>query len=465
MLTVTLDGQDQRPLYEQLYQGIRADIRSGALAPGEKLPSKRALCAHLKVSLSTVEGAYGQLLAEGYLRSEPKRGFFVQPLAPQASSPEPAHPAPIPPTPQGPKVVFDFSTGAVDDGGFPFATWTRLMRQVLTREDSRLLSPIPPQGVPELQQAIVRYLHDFRGVNVRPEQVVIGAGSEYLTGLLFQLLGRSGGYAVEDPGYPKVHQILSHQGALVCPIPMDGQGMRVDALGWSGARVAHVTPAHQFPLGTVMPVGRREELLTWAAQGEDRYIIEDDYDSEFRFSGRPIPALQSLDPRERVVYLSTFAQSLAPSLRIGFLVLPPHLLERYHRDFLFYSSTVPSFEQHTLARFLEGGHFERHIARMRVEYRARRDALVSAVRAQRFPGQLSGGDAGLHLLLRLPDGTDASAVAQRAADLGVRLRPLSDFCLTPPDDPARATLVLGFARLSADAMGPAVERLGQALEG
>lgn len=195
---------------------------------------------------------------------------------------------------------------------------------------------------------------------------------------------------MEDPGYLKVSRILAHQGALVCPIPLDDQGLRVDALRWSGARVVHVTPSHHYPLGTVMPVGRRRELLSWAAEIPERYIIEDDYDSEFRFSGRPIPALQSLDGGERVVYLNTFAKSLAPSLRIGYMVLPPHLAERYRRDFLFYSSTVPSFEQYTLSRFLEGGHFERHIARMRVEYRDRKAALAACVRDFGIPGTLSG---------------------------------------------------------------------------
>lgn len=459
MFTATLDSSLGRPLYEQLYEQVRRDIRSGALKPGEKLPSKRALSTHLKVSLSTVEGAYAQLLAEGYLRSEPKRGFFVQALAP---APAPVHrgpPAPVPEQAPPPALRYDFSTGAVDDGRFPFSTWAKLMRQVLTREDSGLLSPIPPQGVLALRQAIVRYLHEFRGITATADQVVVGAGSEYLTGLLFQLLGRHGGYAVEDPGYPKVHRILTHQGALVCPIPLDSQGLRVDALRWSGARVAHVTPSRQFPIGTVMPVSRRQELLSWCAEAPGRYIIEDDYDSEFRFSGRPIPALQSLDCNERVVYLSTFAQSLAPSLRIGFLVLPPHLLERYRRDFLFYSSTVPSFEQYTLARFLDGGHFERHIARMRNEYRERRDALEQCVRSSGIPGALDRADAGLSLLLRLDTSWSEGELVSRAREAGVGLYPLSAYYLTPPPPDYRPTLVMGYARLKAEDMAAAFRLL------
>ena len=462
MLTPTLDPALKTPLYEQLYLQLRRDIESGALSSGEKLPSKRALSAHLKVSVVTIEGAYGQLLAEGYIRSEPKRGFFVSPLevlAPVA----PRHQVPPSPAPaetaQAQIPDYDFATNAVDALHFPFATWAKLMRQVLTREDSGLLSAIPPQGVAELRVAIVHYLHDFRGITASPDQVVVGAGSEYLTSILFQLLGQEGGYAVEDPGYLKFSRILAHQGAHICPIPLDEQGLRVDALRWSGARVAHVTPSHHFPLGTVMPVGRRQELLSWAVEGEGRYIIEDDYDSEFRFSGRPIPALQSLDDGERVVYLNTFAKSLAPSLRIGYMVLPPHLAQRYRRDFLFYSSTVPSFEQYTLARFLEGGHFERHIARMRVEYRDRKAALALCVRDFGIPGTLSGADAGLHVLLHMQNGMDEGELVRRAAAEGVAVYPLTSCCLTSPSPPATPTLIMGYARLRVEDMRQAFRKL------
>ena len=460
MITPVLDPALDTPLYEQLYRQIRRDIEAGVLSAGEKLPSKRALSAHLKVSVVTVEGAYGQLLAEGYLRSEAKRGFFVadvEPAAPAPAAPRRAEGGEEPPQAAAPR--YDFATNAVDAVHFPFATWAKLMRQVLTRENSGLLSAIHPQGVPALRAAIVDHLRSFRGIDARPDQVVVGAGSEYLTGILFQLLGREGGYAVEDPGYRKFGAILSRQGALICPIPLDGHGLRVDALTWSGARVVHVTPSHHFPLGTVMPVGRRRELLSWAMAGEGRYIIEDDYDSEFRFSGRPIPALQSLDTGERVVYLNTFAKSLAPSLRIGYMVLPPHLAERYRREFLLYSSTVPSFEQYTLARFLEGGHFERHIARMRVEYRDRKGALTAGVKELGLPAKLSGADAGLHMLLTLENGMGEAELVGRAAAEGVAVYPLSACWLTPPPEDLSPTLIMGYARLEAGDIQAAFRRL------
>lgn len=464
MITAALEPGGDRPLYEQLYRHIRAEISQGRLAAGERLPSKRALAAHLKISVVTVEGAYQQLLAEGYIRSEPKRGFFVQTLEPAAPAP-PAEPAPaLPSAPPAQPLRYDFSTSAVDTALFPFSTWARLSREVLSRRDTSLLDALPPQGAPELRSAIVRHLYHFRGMRVEPEQVVVGAGSEYLTALLVQLLGTTGSWAVEDPGYPKTARILASNGAQVHPIPLDGLGLQMDALDASGARVVHVTPSHHFPLGTVMPMGRRAALLAWAGREKNRYIIEDDYDSEFRFSGRPIPALQGLDRGESVVYLNTFAKSLAPSLRIGYLVLPPHLAEEYRRRLLFYSSTVPSFEQYTLARFMEGGHFERHIARTRTRYRARKAQLLAAAREAGLleHARILGADAGLHFLLELDDPRPEETLAELAAQAGVGVYPLSRYYRESPPDGQPPTLVMGYARLPAGDIAPACRQLARA---
>ncbi len=461
MLTPILDSSSSRPLYEQLYRHIRGEIEAGRLSAGERLPSKRALAAHLKLSVVTVEGAYGQLLAEGYLRSEPKRGFFVQAFEDQPEQTQvPAARLP-PPREDASPFLYDFSTSAVDTALFPFSTWAKLMREVLTGRDAGLLDATHPQGVPELRKAIAEHLYRFRGIRADPEQIVVGAGSEYLTGLLVQLLGREGLYAVEDPGYAKTHRILTSNGARVTPLPLDEQGLRVDALEASGARVVHVTPSHHFPLGIIMPVPRRRALLNWAAAQPGRYILEDDYDSEFRFSGRPIPALQSLDRAERVIYLNTFAKSLAPSLRVSYMVLPPHLLEQWRREFWFYSSTVPSFEQYALALFMERGHFERHIARTRTRYRIRRDALISAAKATGLlqVGSLSGGDAGLHLLLWMGGGYREEDLVRQAAQVGVGVSPLSAYDLTPPPPGRNAALILGYTRIADDAMAPALLRL------
>ena len=463
MFTPILDSGSSRPLYEQLYRYIRDEIEGGRLRAGERLPSKRALATHLKISVVTVEGAYGQLLAEGYLRSEPKRGFFVQAVQEEhrpALSPLP----PAEPPQAKPSLPYDFSTSGVDTGLFPFSTWAKLMREVLSARADSLLASSHPQGVPELRRAIAEHLYRFRGIRAAPEQIVVGAGSETLLAFLVQLLGRDGGYGVEDPGYAKPHRILTSCGAVVRPIPLDGQGLRVDVVRERAVRVVHVTPSHHYPLGIIMPVARRQALLRWAAEQPGRYILEDDYDSEFRFSGRPIPALQSLDGGERVIYLNTFAKSLAPSLRISYMVLPPHLLEKWRRDFWFYSSTVPSFEQYALARFMEGGHFERHLNRSRTRYKARREALLAAARDTGLTraGIFAGGDAGLHLLLWMePRWTEAELV-ERAATAGVGVTPLSACDLTSPAKDRPPALILGYTRIAAGDMAPALRRLKDA---
>lgn len=463
MLTPILDSGAPMPLYEQLYRHIRGEIEAGRLAAGERLPSKRALAAHLKISVVTVEGAYNQLLAEGYLQSQPKRGFFVQ-AAEAAPAKAPATPLPIPEAPARPVFRYNFSTSTVDTTLFPFATWAKLMREVLSQQEDTLLNTPHPQGVPALREAIAAHLYRFRGIRAHPAQIVVGAGSEVLTNLLVQLLGREGRYGVENPGYTKTHRILTSCGAQVAPIPLDSQGLMVEELDKHGVQIVHVTPSHHFPLGIIMPVPRRQALLRWASQQPGRYILEDDYDSEFRFSGRPIPALQSLDSEERVIYLNTFAKSLAPSLRISYMVLPPHLLERWRKEFWFYSSTVPSFEQYALARFMDRGHFERHLNRTRTRYKARREALLAAARETGLSqvGSFAGGDAGLHLLLWMEDGWDERELAARAAQVGVGVAPLSICDLTPPPDHRPPALILGYTQVAAQDMAPALSLLKSA---
>ena len=462
MLTYHLDPQSKTPLYEQLYRAMRADIMSGALAGGARLPSKRKLAANLRVSQVTVETAYGQLLAEGYLVSEPRRGYFVQRqlAVPAAPSPAPAA-APAQAAPAD-GCRYDFRTNIVDTGCFPFSVWARLSRSVLSEYSDRLLQAADPCGAIELRVQIARYLHDFRGINVSPDNILVGAGSEYLMHLVIQLLGRERIYALENPGYRKLYQIFAANGAAVRPLPLDKSGLRADALAASDTSVVYLTPSHHFPLGTVMPAARRMEILRWAAAG-DRYIIEDDYDSEFRYASRPIPALGELDRAGRVVYVNTFAKSLSPGLRIGYLVLPDALMARYRERFSLYSSTVPSFDQQTLAAFLRTGGFERHISRSRKLYQARRDALMAALDRElaALPHEVSRSEAGLHLLLHMRCGLRERELIERARDAGVRVYGLSAYYM-PPVQPPRATLVLGYAGLTAQQIDEAAALLRQA---
>ena len=464
MLTYHLDPHSKTPLYEQLYRAVRADIMSGTLAGGTRLPSKRQLAANLRVSQITVETAYGQLLAEGYIVSEPRRGYFVQKqLAAPAQAQAPKAAAPHPHTAPADDCKYDFRTNIVDTGCFPFATWARLSRSVLSEYSDRLLRATDPCGAAELRGQIARYLYDFRGINISPDNILVGAGSEYLMHLVIQLLGRDRVYALENPGYRKLYQIFSDNGAAVRPLPLDKSGLRADALAASDASVVYLTPSHHFPLGTVMPAARRMEILRWASAAPGRYIIEDDYDSEFRYASRPIPALGELDHAGRVVYVNTFAKSLSPSLRIGYLVLPDALMARYHGRFSLYSSTVPSFDQHTLAAFMRTGGFERHISRSRKVYQARRDALMTALDRELadLPHEVSRSEAGLHLLLHMRNGMLERELIERARAAGVRVYGLSAY-YTPPVKPPKATLVLGYAGLTEQQINEAAALLRQA---
>ena len=283
-------------------------------------------------------------------------------------------------------------------------------------------------------------------MTVSPEQIVVGAGAEYLYLLLAQLLGREETvFALEDPGYPKIRQVYGKWGAVCRPIPLDSQGMALEPLYASGATAVHLSPTHHYPTGIVTPIARRQALLRWAEE-TDGVIIEDDYDSEFRFTGRPIPTLQSIDTRGRVVYMNTFSQTISPSMRVGFMVLPPRLLERWRRELGFYASTVPALEQQVLARFLRGGWYEQHLSRTRKQYRLLREAVLERFRLCPFAASLTDRGAGLHFLLRLNRPEDDEALRQRAEGLGVRLGFLSEYASLP--NPAYAhTLVVNYAGL------------------
>ncbi len=424
MLTYTLD-RASGPLYEALYQGIRGDILEGRLAPGEKLPSKRALADHLKISKVTVETAYAQLVAEGYIRSQEKVGYFVEAVEQRrvpafVSTPELAETS-------EPAWAADFTANNLPAEAFPFSVWARLQREVLLDYGAELLGPVPPGGAEVLRRAIADYLYGFRSMTVSPDQILVGAGTDFLYNLLIQLLGRDKCYAVEDPGYGKIRQVYEAAGVTCLPVPLDGDGIRVDCL--DQAQVVHLSPSHHFPTGTVIPIARRQALLEWAEAEEGRYLIEDDYDSEFRLAGRPIPTLQSIDHAGKVIYLNSFTKSIAPAIRISYLVLPPELMGKFRQRLGFYACTVPSFEQYTLARFLSRGYFEKHINRMKKYYRGQRDRLIAALSQASFSGQVEilEQDAGLHFLLRvrtrLPD-RDLKALCARA---GIRILCLSDY--------------------------------------
>lgn len=449
MLTYELKKAPGVPLYEALYRCIREDILRGTLAPGEKLPSKRALAQNLEVSTITVETAYNQLLAEGYLRSAEKVGYFVEALE------RPAAPAALPAQPEPPEPVWQLDLTGSGTEQFPFSVWSRLQREVMLDYGEALLLPLPNRGIPELRQAIADHLAGFRGMSVDPQNILVGAGTDFLYNLLIQLLGRDKTYAVEEPGYTKIRQIYAAGGAACVSAPMDSRGVLPQALGQ--AQVLHFSPSHHFPTGLVTPVSRRLELLAWA--GTDKWIIEDDYDSEFRFDAHPMPAMQSLDGKGRVIYMNTFSRSLAPSIRISYMVLPPALMARFQQRLGFYSCTVPSFEQYTLARFLSRGYFEKHINRMRKFYKNRRNALVSTLKNWDYSQRLTilEQDAGLHFLLRVDTLRSDRELTALLARAGIRVQALSEYYHEDRRD--RHCLVVNYSCLKEESVEPVLRAL------
>lgn len=449
MLTYELKKAPGVPLYEALYRCIREDILRGTLAPGEKLPSKRALAQNLEVSTITVETAYNQLLAEGYLRSAEKVGYFVEALE------RPAAPAALPAQPEPPEPVWQLDLTGSGTEQFPFSVWSRLQREVMLDYGEALLLPLPNRGIPELRQAIADHLAGFRGMSVDPQNILVGAGTDFLYNLLIQLLGRDKTYAVEEPGYTKIRQIYAAGGAACVSAPMDSRGVLPQALGQ--AQVLHFSPSHHFPTGLVTPVSRRLELLAWA--GTDKWIIEDDYDSEFRFDAHPMPAMQSLDGKGRVIYMNTFSRSLAPSIRISYMVLPPALMARFQQRLGFYSCTVPSFEQYTLARFLSRGYFEKHINRMRKFYKNRRNSLVSTLKNWDYSQRLTilEQDAGLHFLLRVDTLRSDRELTALLARAGIRVQALSEYYHEDRRD--RHCLVVNYSCLKEESVEPVLRAL------
>ena len=448
-------------LYERLTACIRRDIGAGRLPAGTRLPSKRQAAADLGVSVVTVMGAYDQLLAEGYIVSRPRRGYYV---ADVASDTLPAAPRAVPAAPRSaetraePAPVFDLAGNTVPRGLFPFTAWSRLSRRVYADLGDRLMERVPYNGLPALREAIAAGLLGSRGIRTDADCVLISAGNEWMYAQCLSFLGRERVYGVEDPGYPLIARLYRENGAVVKTLPMDGAGVMPSALEASGTEVLHISPNHHFPTGVVMPIGRRQELLAWLAADSRRIIIEDDYDSEFRLSGRPIPSLQSMDRTGRVIYINTFTKTVAPSLRVGYGVLSPAMAEAYRARFGFLSCPVAVPEQYMLAAFLADGSLTRHVDRVRTRCRAVRDALLEALaaspRRERFT--VSRADGGLFFLLRIETDLSDGELCRAAGAAGIRVRSLGDYCAVPPSADTH-TLLINYAGLSA-ADAPALVR-------
>ncbi|MBO9607026.1 MAG: PLP-dependent aminotransferase family protein [Paenibacillaceae bacterium] len=476
-LTPVMDERSGTPLYEQIYGYIRGEIVSGRIAPDAKLPSIRRLSAYLGLSRTPVELAYQQLLAEGYLTSRPRSGLFAAPLAQPAWSPRPPQPetaaigaaagaSPGATSRYAPPVRLDFGYGHTDLEHFPFAKWRRLMNESFLASNRRLFRYGDLQGEPELRAEIAVYLHQVRGVRCTPEQIVVGAGTYHSLDLLCQLLkpavSRIASEAAVNDGVRAAFE--QHRFALV-PIPLAPDGIETARLADTDAQAVYVTPSHQFPYGMVLSIGKRYELLNWAAR-TGSFIIENDYDGEFRYYGKPVPSLQGLDPSgERVVYVGTFSKALTPSFRISYLVLPAPLLARFRDGRHSYDQLASPILQHTLHLFMRSGGFERHMRKMRTLYEKKHGLLLHAVKTHLGSRATVIGDgSGLHILLRISGPLSEGQLVERAAAIGIRVYPVSTYELEAEKAPS-STVMLGFGGVASEQIDSGMAELRRVWSG
>ena len=481
-MTIRLRTDGKKHLYEQIYEHIKKEIREGKLLTGERLPSTRFLADYLQVARSTVDTAYAQLLAEGYIEARPYKGYFVCPMEELIQLEELSREQKV--LSEGEhlgaygtggsanleaaagqisadhKYLLDFSPYDIDMSGFPFSVWKKITKNILTYANSDLFSRGESQGDKELRETICRYLHSSRGVNCSPEQIIVGAGNDYLLMLLEKILGRHVRIAMENPTYLRSYRIFQSFAYDIVTVDMDESGMRWDTLEREGVKAAYVMPSHQFPTGVVMPIRRRLELLKWASRAPDRYLIEDDYDSEFRFQGKPIPALQASDELGKVIYLGSFSKAIAPAIRVSFMVLPEFLLQVYRRDCAFYSCTVSRIDQSILNEFIRDGYFERHLNKMRKIYRAKHDLLLEGLAPFHKKFAVSGEYAGLHLLLTARGPVSEDELVAQAAQQDVKV-----YGMTAGMEKAslnRTAILLGFGGMEQEEIAEGIKRLKEA---
>lgn len=463
-----LDRNSGTPFYEQIYQALIKEILSGSLSAGDRLPATRKLAEDLSVGRNTVDKAYQQLAAEGYVQSRQGSGFLVNQIPLElpiekedafSSLEVPSqNPADIP-------VRYDFAYGSMDNAVFPYRQWRKSLNNALSSMELSDVIPYPcRQGEPALRREIARYLQRSRGVVCNFSQIIITCGQQHSMEMIANIFeDGSKRFAMEEPGYDGIRAIFSNHHYRLIPAPVEQDGISVEALQGLDTDLLYVTPSHQFPIGAVLPVAKRRQLLKWA-QETDAYLIEDDYDSELRYYTNPVPSMQSLDPYGRTIYTGTFSKSLAPSMRLAYIVFPPALMDRYLRYYHRYNAQVSPLHQLTLADFIKSGSYERHINRLRTLYRKKQAALLSAL-DQVFGERVavSGVGAGIHLLLDVKSPLSQKELIKRAETIGIRFYSTEVLYMDPKRCP-RSQLLLGFPTVPEDAFFPIMGQLREVWE-
>lgn len=459
MLTLYLDEKSKDPYYLQIYEQLRDKVSAGELKKDEKLPSGRRMAENLGVSRTTVDMAYSQLMAEGYIYSRDRSGYYVADIGqlinmipvytPTFENEESAG--------EESPVKYDFAPAGAEALNFPEGYFKRMFRQVLAEDDGTLFDACPGMGDPDLRRAIADYLKFNRGVNTDADHILVGAGSQYLMMILLKLLDEDTVYAMENPGFVATYNTLKALGASVVPVGVDSRGIDVAELEQTSASAVYVTPSHQFPLGVVMSASRRRELINWTRREPGRYIIEDDYDSEFRYHGKPISALKSMDSNDRIVYMGSFSKVISSAMRISYLVLPESLRVRYLSRFRYFPSTVSKLEQVLMTRFLTGGSFERHLNRIRLKYKGRHDLMISVLEGL-DDVSLTGVNAGSYIVMECRKDAGEEELTACASDAGIRVYPMSDYCIAQRFQPFPQFL-MGFVRMDEEELKNGLETL------
>jgi GntR family transcriptional regulator/MocR family aminotransferase len=457
--------RDTNYIYQQIYEGIKDNILKGKLKANEKLPSKRSLAEQLNVSINSVSFGYEQLLAEGYIYTIERKGYFVENITEfiqQENMFKDKLPEDLKEEPINRNGWLSLSHMSSDISFFPFKEWMKCQEKAIQSYKRELSEIVYSQGPFAVRETICRMIALTRGVHCEPEQIVIGAGTQMLVGQLMELLNKDSVIAVENPGYARFYQLLKKMNFAVYPVSLDDQGIKMAEIEATKANVVFVTPSHQFPTGKIMPISRRIELLNWTAKGHNRYIVEDDYDSEFKYETDNIPSLQSLDRNHRVIYMGTFSKTVLPGLRISYMVLPPDLLReyrQYYSDFMQYSNSLMLF---TLHYFIESGEYARHVKRMNHQYETRRKLLIAELQ-RRFQDNIQIEDvpAGLHFLAHFSTEKSYQEIEERAVQVKLEIYSMRRFMLNKINSSNRISLVLGFANLKEGNIAEAVERLNR----
>lgn len=466
MLLLPLQKKHKQPLYIQIYEGIKQQILHGQLLPGEKLPSKKQFISDYKISQNTLQNALFLLLEEGYITSKERQGYYIAPIEHLQTLPSVEESVFLPPTEE--EVRYNFSYSGVDIPHFPAPIFRRITKNLFQTLSKDLFVQGDVQGYLPLRQEICRYLKNSRGFEISPEQVIIGAGTETLFPIVLKLFSENTLYALESPGFKLLSQLLEAYHIPYKNIPVDTKGISISHLEKSAAQIACITPSHQFPTGVIMPISTRQQLLKWALTSKDHYVVEDDYDSEFKYTGRPIPALKAIDTQDRVIYISSFSKSISPALRVSYMVVPKPLLQRYQERIPYIQCPVSTIVQSLLYLFLAEGHFEKHINRMRTLYKKKRDILLEALQQEMEkkldkPLRIEGSDAGVHLLITLPKNCDIKRLKNECRDRKIKISMMDQVARCGHNEET-SKLVLGYASLPLEDMEEAVYTLIQGIK-